>query len=78
MNAAMRTPAPDDEQSRADRLLAAPRPRPENLLGWPLGAVLVVALIALVAAVVTGSAVAAVVMTAIGGAGVVVIDLITD
>ena len=75
----MNATLPDDERDRTqDVTVHSGSQRQDSQLGWPLGALLVVVLVAVVAVVVTGDAVMSMLMAGIGGAVVVVLDLFSD
>jgi cytochrome b len=74
---------PDDERDRTEDVTShgshrQDDHRQDNLLGWPLGALLVVALVAVVAVVVTGDAFMSMLMAGIGGVVVVALDQLSD
>lgn len=75
----MNATLPDDERDRTqDVTVHGGSQRQDSQLGWPLGALLVVVLVAVVAVVVTGDAFMSMLMAGIGGAVVVALDLFSD
>lgn len=75
----MNATLPDDERDRTeDVTVHGGSQRQDTQLGWPLGAVLVVALVAVVAGVVTGDALMSMLMAGIGGVVVVALDQLSD
>lgn len=78
MNGTLGAPTPDDERTVTDEFEAWGDHRQDSQMGWPLGAVAVVVLIAVLTNMISHDLVLSMLLAGLGGGAVVVLDQLSD